>query len=224
MNDGLHFDPVDEELGRRLRDQGPLAGDPDVVLDAMRPRLRGARARRRAAMGGALASAAAAVILVLVVASGGSGGTGSVRTPPASRGPVRTLPTVTTTAPDGTPGDGRAATGVDGGEASKPDDHGATADTQPVSGPGAEVPEATPPTSTPAAADTPYMSDGGSIVVRFDGSQVSLVSSSPATGFTAEVHDNGPTRVEVRFSNGETEWRIRVDVVNGGLVPEITQH
>ena len=37
-------------------------------------------------------------------------------------------------------------------------------------------------------------------------------------GFTAEVHDNGPTRVEVRFSNGQTEWRIRVDVVNGALV------
>jgi hypothetical protein len=53
---------------------------------------------------------------------------------------------------------------------------------------------------------------------------VSLVSSSPAPGFTAEVHDNGPSRVEVRFSNGQIEWRIRVDVVNGQLVPEITPH
>ena len=61
--------------------------------------------------------------------------------------------------------------------------------------------------------------------MNFDGaSTVSLASSSPAAGFTAEVHDNGPTRVEVRFSNGQTEWRIRVDVVNGALQPEITQH
>ena len=63
-----------------------------------------------------------------------------------------------------------------------------------------------------------YSSAGGSIVVNFDGSTVSLASSSPAAGFTAEVHDNGPSRVEVRFTNGATEWRIRVDVENGALV------
>ena len=54
--------------------------------------------------------------------------------------------------------------------------------------------------------------------------QVSLASSAPPPGYTAEVHDNGPTRVEVRFNNGQTEWRIRVDVVNGSSSPEITQH
>ena len=61
-------------------------------------------------------------------------------------------------------------------------------------------------------------------MVHFENGQVSLVSNSPASGYTAEIHDNGPTRVEVRFNNGQTEWRIRVDVVNGELVDEVTQH
>jgi hypothetical protein len=77
----------------------------------------------------------------------------------------------------------------------------------------------------PAAQEVTYPSDGGSIVVRLADGEVSLVSSTPAAGYSAELHDNGPTRVEVRFSNGETEWRIRVDVANGELQPaEITQH
>ena len=41
---------------------------------------------------------------------------------------------------------------------------------------------------------------------------------------TAEIHDNGPTRVEVRFSDGQTEWRIRIELGGGGLTSEITQH
>ena len=69
-----------------------------------------------------------------------------------------------------------------------------------------------------------FSSVGGSIVVAVNGSSISLVSSSPAAGFGAEVHDNGPTRVEVRFTNGGTEWRIRIELGAGGLTSEITQH
>ena len=79
-------------------------------------------------------------------------------------------------------------------------------------------------TTAPASSDTPYTSPGGSIVVHRSGSTISLGSSTPAAGYTQEVHDNGPTRVEVRFSNGQTEWRIRVDLVNGELRAETTQH
>src|SRR3954447_25305626 len=69
-----------------------------------------------------------------------------------------------------------------------------------------------------------FSSVGGSIVVSVNGSSISLASSSPAAGFGAEVHDNGPTRVEVRFTNGGTEWRIRIELGAGGLTSEITQH
>ncbi len=55
-----------------------------------------------------------------------------------------------------------------------------------------------------------------------DGAVSLAVEHARPPGYTAEVHDNGPTRVEVRFTNGQTEWRIRVDVVNGELVSEIT--
>ena len=76
----------------------------------------------------------------------------------------------------------------------------------------------------PVTSDTPYASAGGSIVVHRSGSAISLGSSTPAAGYTQEVHDNGPTRVEVRFDNGQTEWRIRVELVNGELEAETTQH
>ncbi len=69
-----------------------------------------------------------------------------------------------------------------------------------------------------------FSSVGGSIVVSVNGSSISLASSSPAAGFGAEVHDNGPSRVEVRFSNGGSEWRIRVELGSGGLTSEVSQH
>jgi hypothetical protein len=75
------------------------------------------------------------------------------------------------------------------------------------------------PTGTQA-----FTSVGGSIVVSVNGSSISLASSSPAAGFGAEVHDNGPSRVEVRFTNGGTEWRIRVELGSGGLTSEVSQH
>ncbi len=73
------------------------------------------------------------------------------------------------------------------------------------------------PTGTQA-----FSSVGGSIVVPVNGSSISLASSSPAAGFGAEVHDNGPSRVEVRFTNGGTEWRIRVEL--GSWRPHVGDH
>ncbi len=223
MNDDLRFDPVDDELRRRLGDQAPDPGDADLVLDELRPRLRRARTRRRAALSGALATVAILLVLAVVALSGG-GGTGSVRTPPASGGGdlsprpgvTTTLrePTVTTLDDHGSSGSGAddstvTTSGTDDG----------------TGGTGAVTPGADPVAPTaPTARQESYPSTGGAIVVTSDGTTISLVSQSAATGYTAEVHDNGPTRVEVRFSNGQTEWRIRVDLVNGELVPEISQH
>ncbi len=224
MNDDLRFDPVDDELRRRFDARSRPEGDPDAVLDQLGPRLRRARQRRRAAFTGA-AALGAVLVLGAAVALGGGGGDGSVRTPPAT-GPDRTVPTVVTTVPQPTVTTADGAGTTDGTSAPQPTpptgSDGTTGNGSSGSG------EATPPAPTAAlpVPQTPtYSSAGGSITVNFDGgSTVSLASSSPAAGFTAEVHDNGPTRVEVRFSNGQTEWRIRVDVVNGALQPEITQH
>ena len=78
-------------------------------------------------------------------------------------------------------------------------------------------------TTVPSGSQS-FSSVGGSITVTVADGALSLASSSPAAGFTAEVHDNGPTRVEVRFSDGQTEWRIRIELGGGGLTSEITQH
>jgi hypothetical protein len=69
-----------------------------------------------------------------------------------------------------------------------------------------------------------FSSVGGSITVSVTDGVLSLTSNSPAAGFSAEVQDNGPSRVEVRFSDGQTEWRIRIELGSGGLTSEITQH
>jgi hypothetical protein len=78
---------------------------------------------------------------------------------------------------------------------------------------------------TPVPSGTQaFSSVGGSIVVAVDGSSLSLVSSGAAPGYTAEVHDRGPSRVEVRFVTDGTEWRIRIELGSGGLTSEITSH
>jgi hypothetical protein len=222
MNDDSRFDPVDGELRRRFADTGSPTSDPDVVLDSMRPRLERARTRRRAAFTGAVATVAIAVVAVSFALAGGGGS--SERTPPASHSTVpRPGPSIPSTAPVGvtTP---------------TVDDHGAVTGT-PVTPPVDTAPStgaagtgsgdgtsAAPNTAPPLSEEHPYSSAGGSIVVLFSNGQVSLVSNTPAAGYSAEIHDNGPTRVEVRFNDGQTEWRIRVDVANGQLAPEVTQH
>jgi hypothetical protein len=219
MNDDLHPDAIDDELRRRFGAGAPSDGDPDAVLDAMRPRLQQARTRRRASFASAIAGVAVVVVVLAFVLGSGGGGGGSVRTPPASNAPHTSVPTVPTTAPSG----GAATPGT---TPSTVDDHGddsasATTPTVPDPTPTTDAP---PPISPAAPHDESFASDGGSIVVRLVDGEVSLVSSSPAAGYTPEVHDDGPTRVEVRFSNGQTEWRIRVEVANGVLQPETTQH
>jgi hypothetical protein len=120
--------------------------------------------------------------------------------------PESTEPTVApVTAPEGPEAE-------HGPEAEPGDDHG---DDRDVSTPA--------PTPGPAVTQA-FTSVGGSIEVTISGGAISLASSTPAAGFAQDVHDNGPTRVEVRFDDGGIEWRIRIELVNGALTSEITQH
>ncbi len=223
MSDELHRDAIDDELARRFGAPDSPGADPDVVLDAMRPRLERARMRRRASIASAVAGTAMAAVLLVLVLSGGGGGTNSVHTPPASNAPIHTLPPAPSTTDAGgsvTPDD-TIVGGTNGGGSFDESHDGSTETTQPI---GAEEIPATAPPTVPGTEEHTYSSPGGSIVVNFGGGVVSFAGSTAAPGYTTEIHDNEPTRVEVRFSNGVTEWRIRVDVVNGELQPEITQH
>jgi len=233
MNDSTPFDPIerdddtiDAELRRRFdaaatsTAASPSTDDADAVLETMRPRLRRAQVRHRAIMAGAAVAAVIAAVAVFFSVSGP--GDRSVRTPPATHSTVpQPSPAVTTTRP-AVPTTTVDDHGTDSGAAGNT----GPAVTSPAEDSGGNSGGASPTTPTPPAAsgDHSYTSAGGSVTVTAANGAITLASSAPAAGFTQEVHDNGPTRVEVRFDNGQTEWRVRVDLVNGQLVPDVTQH
>ena len=232
MTDDFEFDAVESEVRRRFDTLDVSPEDPDAILGAMRPRLRRAQRNHRIATFAAATFVMVAAVVLGLAAFRGSD-TGSVRiTPPATHSP--SVSTTTTVLPDqGTPqvsnpdDNGGSGQNDNGGSGQNDDATGGSqpAPTESSAPTGATTPEPGPvPTATPTTSDTPYTSAGGAIVVHRSGSTISLGSSSPAAGYAAEVHDNGPTRVEVRFDNGQTEWRIRVDLVNGELQAETTQH
>jgi hypothetical protein len=61
------------------------------------------------------------------------------------------------------------------------------------------------------------------VVALTDGA-LSLVSDSPIDGFTTRVKHDKADRVEVEFTNDDTTWRIRIDLVDGVPVVETSQH
>jgi hypothetical protein len=234
MNDSTPFDrierdddAIDAELRRRFdaaataAAASPSTDDADAVLETMRPRLRRAQVRHRTIMAGAAVAAVIAAVAVFFSVSGP--GDRSVRTPPATHSTVpQPSPAVTTTRP-AVPTTTLDDHGTDSGASGNT----GTAATSPAEDSGGSSGRPSSP-STPApptaSGDHSYTSAGGSVTVTAANGTIALASSTPAAGFTQEVHDNGPTRVEVRFNDGQTEWRVRVDLVNGQLVPDITQH
>jgi hypothetical protein len=83
----------------------------------------------------------------------------------------------------------------------------------------------TPAPPPPAAPQTKtYASTGGRVTIRFANGRLTLTKTSPAPGYTTDVHKQTADDVEVRFDNGSHESRIRVRVENGLLRPEISEN
>ena len=78
----------------------------------------------------------------------------------------------------------------------------------------------TPTVATPST--NTYTSVGGNITVTFARGALTLDATKPAAGYQADVHTNKPDDVEVRFSNGTRESRIRIRIENGQVRTEIT--
>jgi len=57
--------------------------------------------------------------------------------------------------------------------------------------------------------------EGGSVTARSSGDNIILVTASPHTGWSIDIRDAGPDRVEVRFEKGGSETRIRMEASNG---------
>lgn len=92
------FDALDTAIGERLRAAAPTAPNVDATLAGLRPGFTRARRRHQAVVAGAAALCVAAFIGIGAVVFQG-GGTGDVKTPPATRpDTTTTVPTTPTTA------------------------------------------------------------------------------------------------------------------------------
>jgi len=238
-------DPLDETLSRGLSALAPseFELDADAALGSMRPAFQRARARRRlavstSALGMVVALAAGAVVLqhrpasrVDIRSHTRPTVSTSVRTPTSTTPTVSTstsqphvitppsTPHSSTTTVPGNPMGGSIPGGANGGSLPRPT---------------TTTPESTPTTpgdhggSTPTTVAAPstktYAAIGGQATIRFANGALTLVSYTAAAGYTPDVHTNTATDIEIRFSNGNTESRIRVRVDNGQLRPEITEN
>ena len=62
------------------------------------------------------------------------------------------------------------------------------------------------------------------MTIRFAAGRLTLVSRVAAPGYSVDLRTNTPSEIEVRFSNGQSESRIRVRVKDGALEPEISEN
>lgn len=211
-DDSLGYEPIDDELRRRLGAAGPQPGDPDATLGALRPRYRRAKRRHQLVVAGGTAVAVVAILGVGTAVLGTGGSDPQRVRVPAANSSVPNGATSTTSPPNGAPTAPPNPTTTPGTGGSDKAGTGTTGSTTATSTAPAE-----PTTHT-------YTSSGGSVVVKLDNGALSIVSTQPASGYTEERHDTGPDRVEVRFTNDTGEWRIRVDLVNGEAVEQTTQN
>ncbi len=81
-----------------------------------------------------------------------------------------------------------------------------------------------PPTSVGTGSTTStYEGLGGSIQVRLQNGTMTVLAMNAAAGYEAQDILEEPTRVEVRFRSATHSTRIRIDVVNGSMAPDIEE-
>jgi hypothetical protein len=84
-----------------------------------------------------------------------------------------------------------------------------------------------PTTSTtiaPVSGVQTFTVTGGTVTVDIEGGNVSLVSVTPAAGFTVDKSEARADRVEVEFRDGQMQSRVRVRLDNGRLRVETGDH
>ena len=76
------------------------------------------------------------------------------------------------------------------------------------------------PASTAAAAEWSVRtvnSAGGTVVIRHRPGEVELQAATPASGFSVEIDDSGPTRVRVEFESDDADIRVEARWRDGEL-------
>lgn len=196
----------DPQLERLLGGAGGAFPDVNTAYSQVRGRVRVIR-RRRAMVAGT----AACVLMVGGAIFAAQGGTSRDNLSPATDGLTTTAPstTDTTLVTDTTPEDSNGQ-------------HSGTTDT---GGTGVSTTSTATTTTVAAAPQTAtYTSIGGSVTVRLQNGALSLVSATPAAGFTIDSSTNRADRVEVRFRNDDHDSRIRIDLVAGLMVDQIIEN
>jgi hypothetical protein len=86
-----------------------------------------------------------------------------------------------------------------------------------------------PPATTTTTAPPPsseirsYDLVGGSVTVEIGSTDVHLAGASPKAGFSMDVEDNGPDKVEVEFKSDDHESHFSGQFEDGRFVPEIEE-
>ena len=221
MNDDPR-DELDRALSHGLSSLASGGDNADAVLSGMRPQLRRARTRYRATRLGS------AALIVLLAAGGiallrphGSASKLKVAANPTTLAPATTtiphhshphvattttsLPFRTQTVPAPLPVTTIPAPVVTAPAppiSAEPSDHG-------------PKPVTTTTTVAKTSVDYTYHDVWGKLTVHFDNGTLTLVSDTPASGYTATVERNEPTDIRVQFVGSEGTFLVRVQVSNG---------
>jgi len=84
-------------------------------------------------------------------------------------------------------------------------------------------PATTTTTSTPTTEVRSYELIGGSVSVEIGDGTVRLAGASPKPGFTMEVENSGPEKVEVEFHNDDHESQFTGKFEDGRFTPSIDE-
>jgi hypothetical protein len=95
------------------------------------------------------------------------------------------------------------------------------------SAPTTSAPPETDPPTTPTVGATPitqtFSGVGGSITVHLENGHLTLVSSQPTAGFSAEVRRDSGSHIEVRFQSDHHRTEARVDLHHGAMVEDFSE-
>ena len=123
---------------------------------------------------------------------------------------------VTTLATDSTPS-------TEAAEVSVPETEAPASGDEPTGGSSkGHGPSGQPPSGSQSGTHQ-FISIGGSITVRQNGDQLTVVSMNPAAGFHGEQGENSGSRVEVTFTSDNHESQIIVKLVDGVIQPDISE-
>jgi hypothetical protein len=74
----------------------------------------------------------------------------------------------------------------------------------------------------PAATTRSFSKTGGVVTMSCDGHVATLVSATPAPGYTVRVSNSGPEEIEVAFTSGSQDSEFHGQCVNGQPAEQVS--